>query len=108
MSNRPTGSIPGGSTRRSPTRSTSPDGVPGERPFDRSFLFNSQNVNKLSCILNLKTEEGRQTLRRLVAVADVLICNFRPGTLAKLGLDYEKPAQDQAGHHRRRTAGLRP
>ncbi|AYG60961.1 CaiB/BaiF CoA transferase family protein [Rhizobium jaguaris] len=66
-----------------------PDGEPGERFFDRSFLFNSQNVNKLSCILNLKTEEGRQTLRRLVAVADVLICNFRPGTLAKLGLDYD-------------------
>lgn len=66
-----------------------PDGEPGFRPFDRSFLFNSQNVNKLSCILNLKTDEGRETLRRLVTVADVLICNFRPGTLAKLGLDYE-------------------
>lgn len=66
-----------------------PGGLVGERPYDRSFLFNSQNVNKLSCILNLKTEEGRQTLKRLVAVADVLICNFRPGTLAKLGLDYD-------------------
>ncbi len=40
-----------------------PGGKPGERFFDRSFLFNSQNVNKLSCILNLKTEEGRQTLK---------------------------------------------
>lgn len=66
-----------------------PGALPGERPFDRSFLFNSQNVNKLSCILNLKTEEGRETLRRLVAVSDVLICNFRPGTLAKLGLDFD-------------------
>lgn len=66
-----------------------PAGVPGDRPFDRSFLFNSQNVNKLSCILNLKTEEGRETLRRLVAVADVLTCNFRPGTLEKLGLGYK-------------------
>ncbi|WP_262268882.1 CaiB/BaiF CoA transferase family protein [Microvirga yunnanensis] len=70
-----------------------PDGVPGERPFDRAFLFNSQNVNKLSCILNLKTEEGRQTLRKLAAVADVLICNFRPGTLAKLGLGYDELAR---------------
>jgi crotonobetainyl-CoA:carnitine CoA-transferase CaiB-like acyl-CoA transferase len=70
-----------------------PDGLPGDRPFDRSFLFNSQNVNKLSCILNLKTDEGRQTLRRLVAVADVLICNFRPGTLAKLGLGYSQLAR---------------
>jgi crotonobetainyl-CoA:carnitine CoA-transferase CaiB-like acyl-CoA transferase len=66
-----------------------PDGDPGTRPFDRSFLFNSQNVNKLSCILDLKSDEGRAILRRLVAVADVLICNFRPGTLAKLGLDYD-------------------
>lgn len=66
-----------------------PDRQPGPRWYDRSFLFNSQNVNKLSCILNLKTEEGRATLRRLVAVSDVLICNFRPGTLKKLGLDYE-------------------
>ncbi|WP_193337418.1 CaiB/BaiF CoA transferase family protein [Devosia beringensis] len=66
-----------------------PDMEPGDRWYDRSFLFNSQNVNKLSCILNLKTEGGRATLRRLVAVADVLICNFRPGTLKKLGVDYE-------------------
>ncbi|MQW61582.1 hypothetical protein GHK33_02390 [Sinorhizobium meliloti] len=62
---------------------------PGERWYDRSFLFNSQNVNKLSCILNLKTEEGRATMRRLVSVTDVLICNFRPDTLKKLGLDYD-------------------
>lgn len=66
-----------------------PDHEPGDRWYDRSFLFNSQNVNKLSCILNLKTEEGRATLRRLVALGDVLICNFRPGTLKKLGLHYE-------------------
>ncbi|WP_172122841.1 MULTISPECIES: CoA transferase [unclassified Devosia] len=69
-----------------------PDREPGARWYDRSFLFNSQNVNKLSCILNLKTEEGRATLRRLVEVADVLICNFRPNTLKKLGLDYQSLA----------------
>ncbi|WGF88567.1 CaiB/BaiF CoA transferase family protein [Marinivivus vitaminiproducens] len=66
-----------------------PDGVPGGRPFDRAFHFNSQNVNKRSCILNLKQERGRQILRRLVAVSDVVVCNFRPGTLAKLGLAYD-------------------
>jgi crotonobetainyl-CoA:carnitine CoA-transferase CaiB-like acyl-CoA transferase len=65
-----------------------PEQEPGVRWYDRSFLFNSQNVNKLSCILNLKTDEGKETLRALVSVADVLICNFRPGTLSKLGLDY--------------------
>ncbi len=66
-----------------------PSGDPGTRPYDRSFLFNSQNVNKLSCILDLKTREGRAIARRLAAACDVVICNFRPGTLAKLGLDYE-------------------
>lgn len=66
-----------------------PAGEPGERPYDRSFLFNSQNVNKLSCILDLKTQEGRAIAKRLAAACDVVICNFRPGTLAKLGLDYE-------------------
>ncbi|MCP8940838.1 CoA transferase [Alsobacter sp. SYSU M60028] len=67
-----------------------PNGEPGERPFDRSFLFNSQNINKRSCILDLKTERGRELLRGLVAVSDVLICNFRPGTLDRLGLGYER------------------
>ncbi|MGK9170728.1 CoA transferase [Inquilinus limosus] len=66
-----------------------PDGDPGARPYDRAFQFNSQNVNKLSCILDLKTGEGREIIRRLAAVSDVVICNFRPGTLAKLGLDYD-------------------
>ena len=66
-----------------------PDLQPGERPFDRAFLFNSQNVNKRSCILNLKHEAARQILRKMVGKADVLICNFRPGTLAKLGCDYD-------------------
>ncbi|ODT72557.1 MAG: hypothetical protein ABS75_03670 [Pelagibacterium sp. SCN 63-23] len=69
-----------------------PDMVPGTRWYDRSFLFNSQNINKLSCILNLKDQDGKATLRRLVALADVVICNFRPGTLKKLGLDYESLA----------------
>lgn len=65
-----------------------PDKEPGDRFFDRSYLFNSQNVNKRSCILDLKKEEGRETLRQLVAVADVVTCNFRPGMLKRLGLDY--------------------
>jgi crotonobetainyl-CoA:carnitine CoA-transferase CaiB-like acyl-CoA transferase len=72
-----------------PNPNNFPAGEPGERPYDRSFLFNSQNVNKLSCILDLKTAEGRAIARRLATACDVVICNFRPGTLAKLGLDYD-------------------
>lgn len=64
-----------------------PDFEPGERPFDRAFLFNSQNVNKRSMTVDLKTEAGRETFLALLARADVLLTNFRPGTLQKLGMD---------------------
>lgn len=75
--------------KEKPNPDNFPEGEPGERPYDRSFLFNSQNVNKLSCILDLKTGEGREIAKRLAVACDVVICNFRPGTLAKLGLDYD-------------------
>jgi len=66
-----------------------PGQVPGERFFDRAFLFNSQNVNKRSLILDLKAKGGTAALLRLLAVSDVLICNFRPGMLERLGLGYD-------------------
>lgn len=81
--------------KEKPNPDNFPSGQPGERPYDRSFLFNSQNVNKLSCILDLKTRAGREIARRLAMACDVVICNFRPGTLAKLGLDYESLRRDR-------------
>lgn len=54
-----------------------------------SSYFLSVNRNKQSLALNLKTPEGLEILKRLVKDADVLIENFRPGTMAKLGLPYE-------------------
>lgn len=75
--------------KEKPNPDNFPAGEPGERPYDRSFLFNSQNINKLSCILDLKTQEGRKIAKRIAVESDVVICNFRPGTLAKLGLDYD-------------------
>jgi crotonobetainyl-CoA:carnitine CoA-transferase CaiB-like acyl-CoA transferase len=47
------------------------------------------NRNKRSICLNLKTEEGVDLAQRLLADADVMIENFRPGTLERLGLGYE-------------------
>ena len=52
-----------------------------------SFL--AQNSQKRSITLDLKTEGGREVMRRLVAEADVLCENFRPGVLARLGFDWE-------------------
>jgi crotonobetainyl-CoA:carnitine CoA-transferase CaiB-like acyl-CoA transferase len=55
-----------------------------------STYFLSINRNKKSLGLNLKTEEGRRILWKLIERADVLIENFRPGVLEKLGFGYEK------------------
>lgn len=54
-----------------------------------STYFLSINRNKKSLGLNLKTEEGRRILWKLIERADVLIENFRPGVLEKLGFGYE-------------------
>src|SRR4030043_437036 len=53
-----------------------------------SFL--AQNANKRSLTLNLKTDEGKDVFRRMVKTADVLVENFRPGVLPRLGFSYEK------------------
>ncbi|QPH54222.1 CaiB/BaiF CoA transferase family protein [Pontivivens ytuae] len=52
-----------------------------------SFL--AQNAGKRSVTLDLKAEEGKELLRRLVRTADVLVENFRPGVMERLGLGPE-------------------
>ncbi len=56
-----------------------------------SFL--AQNSNKKSLTLNLKAPEGREIFKKLVATADVLVENFRPDVMKRLGLDYPVLAQ---------------
>lgn len=51
-----------------------------------SFL--AQNVNKKSLTLNLKTEDGKKLFKQLVATADVVVENFRPDVMTRLGLGY--------------------
>ncbi|MBT5047822.1 MAG: CoA transferase [Rhodospirillaceae bacterium] len=57
---------------------------------DYSATFGSVNRNKKSVILDLKTDEGREAAQALAADADVLIENFRVGTMDRLGLGYDK------------------
>lgn len=57
---------------------------------DRSAYFISLNRNKRSLVLNLRLEEGKEILRRLIAVSDVLVENYRPGTLERLGFGWEE------------------
>ncbi len=47
------------------------------------------NRNKRDIVINLKTDEGKAILRELALQSDVLVENFRPGTLQKFGLDFE-------------------
>lgn len=64
---------------------------------DQSAYFLSVNRNKKSMTLNLKSADGRSILRRLIQQADVVIENFKVGTMAKMGLDYETLAADNPG-----------
>ena len=47
------------------------------------------NRNKKSLALDLQTPEGKEAVLRLIATADIVSENFKPGTMKKLGLDYE-------------------
>lgn len=64
-------------------------GISGERLYNRSALFNSQNHNKLSLTVDIKNPKGLATIHRLAAISDVLICNFTAGTLNRMGLGYQ-------------------
>jgi formyl-CoA transferase len=59
----------------------------GKRGMGASFF--ASNSGKKSLTLNLKDERGREVLKRLARDADVVMENFRPGTMTRLGLDYE-------------------
>src|SRR6185295_9798451 len=56
---------------------------------DYSATFGSVNRNKKSVVLDLKTEAGLSAARALCETADVLIENFRVGTMDRLGLGYD-------------------
>ncbi|WBL23368.1 CaiB/BaiF CoA transferase family protein [Zunongwangia sp. HRR-M8] len=57
---------------------------------DNSLLFHTINRNKESYTANLKSGEELAEVRNLIGKADVMIHNFRPGVMEKLGLDFEK------------------
>jgi crotonobetainyl-CoA:carnitine CoA-transferase CaiB-like acyl-CoA transferase len=61
-------------------------------PFirDESSYFLSVNRNKRSVVLDLKTKAGRDCALELAAICDVIVENFKPGTMARLGLDPQK------------------
>lgn len=68
------------------------DGARSWSPFDEdeSLYFASINRNKSSVAVSLRDDRGRAVLERLIASADVLIENFRPGTLGRMGFPVEE------------------
>lgn len=72
------------------SRTIAPHFVGGE-----SAYYLSINRNKRSVVADLKTAEGIALVRALAAKADIVVENFRPGVLARLGLDYAAFAQER-------------
>ena len=54
-----------------------------------SGMFSMLNRNKRSIVIDLSTEEGKSLLKEMFISADVIVENFRPGVMDRLGLDYE-------------------
>lgn len=77
---------PGGDDTRSwgPPFALDPEG----RPTDLSAYFMAANRNKLSVTVDLATPQGQASIRALAAQSQVVIENFKPGGLAKYGLDH--------------------
>lgn len=61
----------------------------GPRVRGQSAYWVQYNSGKKSLGLNLRSDKGKEVLRRLIKVSDVLIQNFRPGTIATMGFGYE-------------------
>lgn len=60
---------------------------------NRSGYFISLNRNKKSVVLNLKEKKGKEILQELIRVSDVIVENFRPGTMKALGFSWEEVRQ---------------
>ncbi|MGE5490544.1 MAG: CaiB/BaiF CoA transferase family protein [Actinomycetota bacterium] len=80
----------------------SPDGGDPLRKWRKLYEGTSlwwyvQSRNKKSVTANLKHPEGKEFIRRLIAEADILVENFRPGVLEKLGFSWEQLSADNPG-----------
>ncbi len=77
-----------------------------KRLMGTSFL--AQNANKKSVTLNTKSPEGKDIFKRLVKDADVVVENFRPDVMERLGLSLQGALRDQPEARLLRHLGLRP
>ncbi|AYF77013.1 CoA transferase [Nocardia yunnanensis] len=68
-----------------------------EKPYGRSLWWPVVARNKKSVTCNLRTAEGQALARDLIAQADIVVENFRPGTLERWGLDFDTLRADNPG-----------
>lgn len=66
-----------------------PDMEAGERPWNRTAFFNQRNRGKLGVTIDFTTAGGKQLLKRLAAVSDAVVENFRASVLDRQGLGWE-------------------
>ena len=69
----------------------------GEMVDGETLFFMGANRNKRSLTLDFRNPDGQALLRRLAAKADILIENFRPGTLEKMGCGYDVLSEENPG-----------
>ena len=74
------------------TRRFVPPAIEGE-----SAAYMMMNRNKRGIVLNLKNDEDREAFRLIVSKSDILIENYRKGTMERLGLSYEELKKDNPG-----------
>lgn len=71
--------------------------VPDFNKKNMGTSFLAQNSNKKSITLNLKDEKAKEIFKKLVKTSDVVVENFRPGVMKRLGLDYETLSEINPG-----------
>ena len=71
--------------------------VPPFQQGDSSLYFESLNRNKKSVTLDMKSEQGKEVLWRLIDKGDILVENFRPGRMQQWGLDYPTLSKKNKG-----------
>ncbi|MCH5641398.1 CaiB/BaiF CoA-transferase family protein [Gordonia sp. ABSL49_1] len=76
-----------------------------EKPHGRSLWWPVVARNKKSVTCNLRDPEGQQLARRIIAEADIVVENFRPGTLERWGLGFDELRKDNPGLIMARVSG---
>ncbi|MBY6436881.1 CoA transferase [Rhodococcus kroppenstedtii] len=76
------------------------------RPRGESLWWAVVGRNKKSVTVNLRTPDGQDVARRLIASSDVVVENFRPGTLERWGMDYETLSSANPGLVLARVSGF--